>query len=410
MRTYIESGHALTAYTYMYAVYVSFNITKQLRCMDAHMCMFVVLRTGVYLGSYAAALQQSHLHTRHISLVISLSPFFAPIHRRDIDYWIVEADDRPWIQVRTSTPRDDMWCDGYMCMAAMDGWMDGCVAYPCVCLQIGTHFDHLTEAMHQRITHGIDHHKQQSQSDTSDEKQALTPQDDGKQADVADAQPNDDTKHGSPTTPASAVLVHCMQGRSRSASVVAAYLMRYHGHTPTSAVTYMQQRRSIVQPNAGFMEQIEAYHVLLQARARGEEKNATTNHKDDMTHVMSRYFAATSRSAAHRDSVSSISSSTSTPSTTAAATATSVSPLYDTSGSPGTWSFKRRAQHHMYSAYYKWLYGTAVGNVMHRMVDRVKKGGREERTEQWRQRNGEEGGACGVRRDVHVLAVAVVSQ
>ncbi len=52
------------------------------------------------------------------------------------------------------------------------------------------------------------------------------------------------------------VLVHCIQGKSRSATVVAAYLMRYLGYTRADAVQAMVQRRPIVDPNPGFLKQV----------------------------------------------------------------------------------------------------------------------------------------------------------
>ena len=52
------------------------------------------------------------------------------------------------------------------------------------------------------------------------------------------------------------VLVHCAAGISRSASVVIAYLMMTHGMTLDEAYQYVKSRRSIVQPNPGFMQQL----------------------------------------------------------------------------------------------------------------------------------------------------------
>ncbi|KAJ7432382.1 protein-tyrosine phosphatase-like protein [Mycena galericulata] len=57
------------------------------------------------------------------------------------------------------------------------------------------------------------------------------------------------------------VLVHCYQGVSRSATVVAAYLMASHPHTPDyiSAIKFLQSLRPIVEPNAGFLDQLALY-------------------------------------------------------------------------------------------------------------------------------------------------------
>jgi len=52
------------------------------------------------------------------------------------------------------------------------------------------------------------------------------------------------------------VLVHCEQGRSRSASVVIAHLMCARGWGAQEALRAVQRQRPAVQPNAGFMEQL----------------------------------------------------------------------------------------------------------------------------------------------------------
>jgi predicted protein tyrosine phosphatase len=55
------------------------------------------------------------------------------------------------------------------------------------------------------------------------------------------------------------VLVHCSAGRSRSASVVIAYLMREEGLSYEQAYASVVKARPIVQPNTGFSHQLEWY-------------------------------------------------------------------------------------------------------------------------------------------------------
>ncbi|KAI0057976.1 phosphatases II, partial [Artomyces pyxidatus] len=55
------------------------------------------------------------------------------------------------------------------------------------------------------------------------------------------------------------VLVHCIWGKSRSASVVLAYLVAAVGMPLAGALAYVRARREIVRPNAGFMRQLRAY-------------------------------------------------------------------------------------------------------------------------------------------------------
>lgn len=52
------------------------------------------------------------------------------------------------------------------------------------------------------------------------------------------------------------VLVHCEQGKSRSASVVIAHLMREKNLGADEALALVKSQRSIVRPNAGFMAQL----------------------------------------------------------------------------------------------------------------------------------------------------------
>jgi hypothetical protein len=48
-------------------------------------------------------------------------------------------------------------------------------------------------------------------------------------------------------------------GKSRSATVVIAYLMQEHNISPAEALSYLRQARSICEPNEGFMKQLELY-------------------------------------------------------------------------------------------------------------------------------------------------------
>ena len=59
------------------------------------------------------------------------------------------------------------------------------------------------------------------------------------------------------------VYVHCMQGKSRSATVVLAYLMQHLGMPLEEALAQTQARRAIVEPNAGFMEELRAFESGL---------------------------------------------------------------------------------------------------------------------------------------------------
>eukprot|EP00759_Apiculatamorpha_spiralis_P023177 PhF_6_TR27033/c0_g1_i1/m.39483 len=64
------------------------------------------------------------------------------------------------------------------------------------------------------------------------------------------------------------VLVYCRKGASRSASVVIAYCMTYRKMSFQDALKYVQSKRDVVDPNVGFMGELEEYDAML-ARARG---------------------------------------------------------------------------------------------------------------------------------------------
>ena len=55
------------------------------------------------------------------------------------------------------------------------------------------------------------------------------------------------------------VLCHCVKGKSRSASVVAAYLILYHNMTTEEALEFIKSKRSQVDPNIGYIEQLKTF-------------------------------------------------------------------------------------------------------------------------------------------------------
>ena len=64
------------------------------------------------------------------------------------------------------------------------------------------------------------------------------------------------------------VLVHCVQGVSRSASVVCAHLMHAYGWTPAQALQFVKSKRPSADPNPGFVAQLGEYYEALRAARR----------------------------------------------------------------------------------------------------------------------------------------------
>ena len=59
------------------------------------------------------------------------------------------------------------------------------------------------------------------------------------------------------------VLVHCIFGKSRSASIVVAYLMWKEKRSLDDALNFVNQKRPIAVPNTGFQKQLKIFEELL---------------------------------------------------------------------------------------------------------------------------------------------------
>ncbi|KPP73737.1 hypothetical protein Z043_107153, partial [Scleropages formosus] len=63
--------------------------------------------------------------------------------------------------------------------------------------------------------------------------------------------------------PENKLLVHCVMGRSRSATLFLAYLMIHKGLTVVEAIEHVKERRCIL-PNRGFLKQLRLLDIQLQ--------------------------------------------------------------------------------------------------------------------------------------------------
>ncbi|KAM7485642.1 hypothetical protein LguiA_001651 [Lonicera macranthoides] len=69
------------------------------------------------------------------------------------------------------------------------------------------------------------------------------------------------------------VLVHCFVGRSRSVTIVVAYLMKKHGMTLSAALEHVKSKRPIAAPNTGFMLQLLNFEKSLQGAGQTARAN-----------------------------------------------------------------------------------------------------------------------------------------
>ncbi|XP_058759727.1 dual specificity protein phosphatase 1 isoform X2 [Vicia villosa] len=63
------------------------------------------------------------------------------------------------------------------------------------------------------------------------------------------------------------VLVHCFAGRSRSVTIIVAYLMKTRGMSLSEALQHVKNKRPKAAPNRGFVRQLEEFEKSLQGQA-----------------------------------------------------------------------------------------------------------------------------------------------
>ncbi|KAK4266402.1 hypothetical protein QN277_027332 [Acacia crassicarpa] len=59
-------------------------------------------------------------------------------------------------------------------------------------------------------------------------------------------------------------LVHCFAGKSRSVTIVVAYLMKTRRMSLSQALEHVKSRRPVASPNSGFIRQLEDFEKSLQ--------------------------------------------------------------------------------------------------------------------------------------------------
>ena len=56
------------------------------------------------------------------------------------------------------------------------------------------------------------------------------------------------------------VLIHCMAGRSRSATILSAYIIDTYGMNVDNVLNLLRSKRKIVEPNSSFIKQLDDYY------------------------------------------------------------------------------------------------------------------------------------------------------
>lgn len=81
------------------------------------------------------------------------------------------------------------------------------------------------------------------------------------------------------------VLVHCVMGVSRSATIVAAYLMKTREWDVMKALEYIKARRPQVHPNYGFFKQLQIY-VKCQYNPKPTDRSWKRRYTQDVTRYL----------------------------------------------------------------------------------------------------------------------------
>ena len=77
-------------------------------------------------------------------------------------------------------------------------------------------------------------------------------------------------------------LISSRRGKSRSATFVLAYLMSKHSHNLDAALEYAKQKRSVVQPNPGFMQQLRNFESNLTKQLSSQDNNTSVTVVEEM--------------------------------------------------------------------------------------------------------------------------------
>lgn len=67
------------------------------------------------------------------------------------------------------------------------------------------------------------------------------------------------------------VLIHCQAGRSRSATILAAYIIKTFGMDVKNTLNLLTSKRDIIQPNDSFLSQLQKYYDEMYKKDEDDE-------------------------------------------------------------------------------------------------------------------------------------------
>ena len=59
------------------------------------------------------------------------------------------------------------------------------------------------------------------------------------------------------------ILIHCMAGKSRSVTILCAYIIKKFGMNVENSLKSIKYKRDIIEPNQGFLKQLKEYYNYL---------------------------------------------------------------------------------------------------------------------------------------------------
>lgn len=80
------------------------------------------------------------------------------------------------------------------------------------------------------------------------------------------------------------VLVSCVKGRSRSCTIVAAYLIKYHHMSTDEAIEFIKSKRSQIEPNPSYLISLKIYELKI--RNQRDSRNDILNQDEELNEEM----------------------------------------------------------------------------------------------------------------------------